>query len=247
VSDELEFLRAYRSADATVDAASAHAARTRLLEHITEAGSGARPHRWRTSRRVLRVTPGLLTAGLAIGIIIVVGAVFLGLRGHPARHRTPPTGHGKAPLVLRNLAPAAPPRLPGHAFCNAALARPGAIPGLGGAHSAVIVVNQATVHGVNESPFRITARGLAPSVRAGEYAVWILQVSGLSSTAVPLPGAKPRLLGVIAPGVAKDGKFAAQGVLPAGVSGDYLIRITRQAHSSVTKPGRTVLTGIGQL
>jgi hypothetical protein len=179
VNDELELLRAFRAADATVDAASAHAARTRLLEQITEAGSGARSRRWRASRRALRITPGLLTAGLAIGVIIVVGAVFLGLRGHPAHRRVPPTGHGTAPLVLHNLAPATPPRLAGHMFCNAALARPGAIPGLGGAHSAVIVVNSATIHGVNESPFRITARGLAPSVRAGEYAVWILQVSGL--------------------------------------------------------------------
>jgi hypothetical protein len=102
------------------------------------------------------------------------------------------------------------------------------------------------VRGVNESPFSLAAKGLAPSVRAGEYAVWITQVSGLGS-AVPLPGAKPRLLGVIAPGVGADGEIAVAGVIPSDVNGSYLIRITVQPGSGATTPGRTVLQGVAPL
>jgi hypothetical protein len=249
VNDELELLRAFRAQDATVDAASAHAARTRLLQHITESGNASGPGRWRAYRRAIRVTPGLMATGLAIGLIILVGAVFLGLHGQPTHRHTPATrhGHGKGPLVLHNLAPAKPPRLAGQVFCNADLAPPGAVPGLGGARSGVILVNSTTVHGVNESPFSITARGLAPSTRPREYAVWIIQVSGLGSEAVPLAGAKPRLLGVITPGVGKDGRLAVTGLVPSDISGTYLVRITRQAHPSATKPGRTVLQGVGPL
>jgi len=246
VNDELKLLRAFRAQDGTVDAASAQAARTQLLGHIAGAGnaSARRARGWR-----FRVTPAAVAIALAIGVIIAVGAVFLGLRTHPAHRRVPATPHGKgAPPALHNVAPAGPPKLPGQFYCNADLSRPGAIPGLGGRRSGVIVVNTASVNGVNESPFSITAKGLPPSVRAGEYAVWILQVTGLTSTAAPIPGAKPRLLGVIVPGVPADGRLAASGVLPSGVNGgDYLIRITRQVHSSVTRPGRTVLKGVGQL
>jgi hypothetical protein len=249
VSDELELLRALRARDGIVDAGSVHAARTRLIAHIAEPDGRSRGGvgRWRGRGATLRVTPGAIAAAVAVGVIVVVAAVFLGLRGRSAPSPAPAAKHGKHPLVLRNLAPAPTPRLPGQLFCNAALARPGAIPGLGGAHSAVIVINAARVHGVNEAPFSLTARGLAPSSRPGEYAVWIRQVTGLSSTATPVPGAKPRLLGVITPGVGKDGRLVVEGVLPTGISGDYLIRITRQAHASKAKPGRTVLTGVGQL
>ena len=118
---------------------------------------------------------------------------------------------------------------------------------MGGSRSGVIQVNAATIRGVNQSPFSIVARGLVPSARVGDYAVWITQVDGLGSEAVPVPGAKPRLLTVIDPGVGRTGKVAVEGVIPSDITGTYLIRLTLQPHSEVTTPGRTVLEGVGPL
>jgi hypothetical protein len=191
----------------------------------------------------------LVAIGFAVIVVIAVVAVFVGIGGQraPRQPAGPPIRHGNGTPILQNLAPASPPRLPGQLFCNAGLAPPGRVPGLGGRRSGLIVVNQAMVRGVNELPFSLTARGLAPSVRAGEYAVWITPVSGLGSAAVPLPGAKPRLLGVIAPGVGPDGAIAVAGVLPSDVNGTYAVRITAQPGSGATKPGRTVLQGVASL
>jgi hypothetical protein len=250
VSVELELLQGFRAEDAAVDAASVDAARSQLLAHIAATGSGeggARPARRLRRPRVAGWIRGDLVAiGFAVIVVIAVVAVFVGIGGqHAARHTArPPIRHGNGSLTLLNLAPASPPRLPGQFYCDAGLAPPGVIPGLGGRRSGRIVVNRAMIQGVNESPFSLTARGLAPSVRAGEYAVWIIQVSG----GVPLAGAKPRLLGVIAPGVGPDGAIAVAGVLPrSDVNGTYAIRITVQPRSGATKPGRTVLQGVASL
>jgi hypothetical protein len=249
VSDELELLRAFRAEDGVVDAASAHAARTRLRTHIAGGADGAAAgRRGRPGKRGrVRLSWGAVAGCAAIAVMIAVGAVFLGLRGHPApRHSTPSSHRHPQPLVLKNLAPARPSPLPGQLLCNADLAPPGVIPGLGGPRRGVIQVNAATIHGVNASPFFITAHGLTPSTRAREYAVWVTQESGTVNDAEPIPGAKPRLIGVITPGVGTDGRLSAEGVLPAGINGPYKVRITVQPHSA-TKPGPTVLEGLAQL
>jgi hypothetical protein len=255
VSDELELLRGFRAEDSSVDAASAHAARSRLLAHIAQKGrdeTGARASRRR--RRLplaVGVRSDLLAVGFTVALVIALVVVFLGVGGHraPRRAARGPILHGNRPMILRNLAPESPPRLPGQLFCDANLDPPGAVPGLSGPRSGVILVNATTIRGVNESPFAITARGLAPSARVGEYAVWITQVGGVGSGAVPLPGAKPRLLGVVAPGVGRDGKLALEGVVPSDITigGTYIVRITVQPHSILTKPGRTLLEGVGPL
>jgi DNA-binding beta-propeller fold protein YncE len=185
----------------------------------------------------------LIAATLSLVVVIGVGAVVLGTGGE---HRRPPSatvvgGHG--PRVLRNLAPASVPRLAGQIVCNADLARPGAIPGLGGSPNGVVVVSAAVIHGINEAPFSISASGLAPLAGAQIYAVWLSPaVRGISGSYTVLKPPEPRLLGVVAPGVGPDGKFAVTGVLPAAdVNGTYLVQITRQPRSALQAPGHAVL------
>jgi hypothetical protein len=241
VSVELELLRQFRAEDGAVDAASADAARSRLLAHIAATGQGEH-ERGRAvrgpclPRLTVRVRGDFVAVSLGVMVVIAVVSVFLSVGGT----RVPE--HPAYP-VLRSVAPKGLPPLPGQLFCDADLAPPGAIPGLGGPRSGIILVTAATVRGVNESPFSITARGLAP----GGYAVWITQVDGLGSEAVPVPGAKPRLFGMVVPEVGGEGRIAVEGVVPSDISGTYLVRITLQSDSTVTKPGRTVLEGVGPL
>jgi hypothetical protein len=249
MNDELELLRRFRAHDGVVDAASAHAARTRLLAHIAHPDAAARAprrgRRWAGQLRGPRLGWGVIATGLAVAVIIAVGAVFLTAHRQPVPHHPVPVSHSHHHhhAVLHNLAPGHPPKLPGAFYCNADLARPGAVPGLGGARTGVIAVHQARIRGVNVLPFTITARGLPPSGRSSRYAVWLFQTTGQGANALPVAGAKPLLIAVISPGVGPDGKLAVEGVLPRGVNGDYMLRMTLQPHSSLTKPGRTVLQG----
>jgi hypothetical protein len=93
----------------------------------------------------------------------------------------------------------------------------------------------------------ITASGLRPNTDGDVYAVWLLQAAPRGGTVGSyrlLKPEKPRLLGVIEPGVGRDGKLAAEGSLPLSLLGsDYLLLITLQPHPSVATPGRTVLHG----
>ncbi len=51
------------------------------------------------------------------------------------------------------------------------------------------------------------------------------------------------LVGVVKPSVGRDGKLAAEGLLPRGASGAYQVLITLQPGASASAPGRTVLEG----
>ena len=253
MSTELELLRAFRAQDAAVDAGSAEAARLALLAHIAAEpgdlapeGIRARPHR--RAGFFARFRADAIALALAILVVVGVGAVFLGVGGrHPRAVRpaiTPATG----PPAIRNIAPARVPALPGQIVCNADLARPGVTPGVGGSPSGVIEVSATVVHGVNESPFSVTATGLAPNTASEGYAVWILPAVSLTSGGYQLiAGVHPRLLGVITPGVGRTGKLAASGLLPSDVQGAYLVEITRQPRAALRAPGRPVLEGFAAL
>jgi hypothetical protein len=145
--------------------------------------------------------------------------------------------------VIRNYWPRTPPPVPEPH--PAALARPGAIAGLGGSRSGLFTGGTSVVNGVNETPFLITARGLPPNTHGSVYAVWLLPAVSTSTGAnLLIKPIRPRLLGVIRPGVGRDGRLAAEGRVTADVlNNSYLIRLTLQPNGSVRTPGRTVLEG----
>jgi hypothetical protein len=253
MSADLELLRTFRAEDGSVDDASVHAARAALMRHIAADGRpdlAAGPARRPRPERGLtaRIRVDLIAAALSLVVVVGVGAVVLSAGGE---HQRPspvrlPGGHG--PRVLHNLAPARPPSLPGQVLCDADLARPGAIAGVGGSPSGIVVVTGAVVHGINEAPFSISATGLAPLAGAEIYAVWLLPaVDQTAGGYTVLKPPHPRLLGVVAPGVGPGGRLAVAGVLPADVSGAYLVQITRQSRSATRTPGRPVLEGFAVL
>jgi hypothetical protein len=111
--------------------------------------------------------------------------------------------------------------------------------------------NAGKVNGVNEYRFSITAVGLGPNTGASVYAVWLLQAvprSGTLGTFRLLEPQRPRLLGVIDPGVGHDGRLAAEGSVPPALLGDDdLLLITVQPYRTAATPGRTVLRGFVSL
>jgi hypothetical protein len=111
--------------------------------------------------------------------------------------------------------------------------------------------SSAKVDGVNQYRFLITASGLRPNTNGSSYAVWLLEAAtrgGTIGTYRLLEPQRPRLLGVIEPGVGSQGKLAAEGSVPPGLLGsDFLLLITLQPHESVAMPGRTVLHGFVSL
>jgi hypothetical protein len=247
VSRELDLLRAFRTTDAAVDAGSQEAARAALLARINDAGPV--PIGAGIARRHRRVFGGRFTAhsvALIASVLVVagVGAVMLSVSTkRPATPARPPLPRVGGPPVLRNYAPGKPPPLPGYMVCNADLAPPGAIAGLGGPRSGMLVANAAVIGGVNTTPFSITAKGLAPSVRGSTYAVWLEPAVGN----VLVRPVRPLLLGVIKPGVGADGRLATRGMAPDGANGSFLLLITVQRGAAVTRPGRTVLLGFVSL
>jgi hypothetical protein len=117
--------------------------------------------------------------------------------------------------------------------------------------SGTFQANAGKVNGVGEYRFSITARGLAANTAGSVYAVWWLQAAqtgGHIGTYRLLRPQKPRLLGLIKPGVGHDGKLAAEGSLPREILGnDVLLLITLQPHSSAVTPGHTVLRAFASL
>ena len=245
MSNELDLIRAFRAEDATVDAESRGAARAALLEHIASTAPDKRVRRrgWR-GRRVLpvRVRADVVAVFVSVIVVLAVAALILSAGGQrPART---PAHHRKAsgPRVIRNYWPRIPPPL--SEPHTAALARPGAIAGLGGSRSGIFTGGISVVNGVNYTPFLITAHGLPPNARGSVYAVWLLPSVQTFRGNVLIKPIRPRLLGVIRPGVGRDGRLAAEGRVTADVlNNSYLVRITLQPNGSVRTPGRTVLEG----
>jgi hypothetical protein len=278
MSGDLDLVRAFRAEDGVVDATSHEKARAALLEHIAGSASGkrdARP-RWR-SRKVFvgRIRADMVAIALATLVVAGVGAAFLSIGSNrPQRPAQYVVTGPKGPPVIRNFSPRTPPTLPGQRVCTAALTRPAVAPGglfwptvcqspsqgpggslqppgPGGSPSGTFHGNVARVDGVVEYRFLITAGGLVPSTGESVYAVWLLQAAprnGTAGTFRLLEPQRPQLLGVIEPGVGRDGKLAAEGSVPANLVGDDdLLLVTLQPHRSVATPGRTALRGFVSL
>jgi hypothetical protein len=248
VSSEVDLIRAFRAENAVVDPESQDAARAALLAHIATRAPEKRRARSRGSGRRLvavRVGGDIVAIVLSVLVVLVVAAVILSVGSQ--RHTPPPAGHHgprtSGPPVIRNYSPRTPPPLPGEPH-TADLAKPGAIPGLSGSPTGIFTTSASVVNGVNTFPFTITASGLAPT-HGQLYAVWLLPaVRTWSSGYVLVKPTRPRLLGVIRPGVGHDGELAAEGLEPADLAGSSeLVLLTLQRGRSVARPGRTVLEG----
>jgi hypothetical protein len=207
----------------------------------------------------------MLALALAVLVVVGVGAVVLSVGTQVPQ---PPAQHAivgaKPRLVIRNFAPGRPPALPGRTICTAQLTPPGVAPGgvfyMSVCHeptpgrvspSGTFQAQAGKVNGVSQYRFLITAQGLAPNTAQSAYAVWWLQAAqtgGHVGTYRLLAPQRPHLLGLIKPGVARDGKLAAEASLPPGPLGDdILLLITLQPHPSAATPGRTVLRGFASL
>jgi hypothetical protein len=124
-------------------------------------------------------------------------------------------------------------------------------PGVGGWPHGTFHASSGKVNGVNEYRFLITASGLRANAGGSVYGVWLLEAAprgGAIGTYRLLQPQRPRLLGLIEPGVGRDGKLAAEALMPPELLGsDYLLLITLQPHRSAATPGRTVLHGFVSL
>jgi hypothetical protein len=234
----------------------------------TRSGSLERPagrdrRRWRV--RFPRL--GATAAVLAVVIVaVVVAAIALTVRHQSSTAATrpqAPASHGVVTppqsQVIRNFSPERPPALPGRAVCTADLTRPGLAPGgLAWKYSCQSQMrlrspmgtfrgNVAKPGGVVEYRFSITASGLRPNTAGSVYAVWLLQAApqgGKLGSYRLLKPQMPQLLGVIEPGVGRDGRLAAECSMPRSLLGSaYLLLITLQPHQTTASPGRTVLRG----
>jgi hypothetical protein len=218
---------------------------------------------------VLRIRADVLAFALAVLVVVGVGAAVLTVG---AKRPQRPAHHAivgpKPPLVIRNFSPRRPPALRGRKVCAAQLTPPGVAPGgffyMTVCHEPTVgrvsprgtfQAIAAKVNGVSEDRFLITARGLAPNTAGSVYAVWWLQAAKTAAHAGGNTGTyqlrqpqRPHLLGLIKPGVTRDGKLAAEGSLPSGPLGDdILLLITLQPHPSTATPRRTVLRGFASL
>lgn len=82
----------------------------------------------------------------------------------------------------------------------------------------------------------ITATGVTPNRPGNAYAVWLYRSPS-----------KERLLGLINPGVRRNGRLTTAGALPSDASAYNKILITLETRSNPRVPGLIVLTGTGTL
>jgi hypothetical protein len=195
--------------------------------------------RWRVRSRV---RSDWVAGAVALAVSVVVVVVFLGVRsehGHrPARPAvaTHP-GAGGLP-VIRNFAPGAAPALGGQLFCNASLHSPS---GPASPAGSVVINTRPPTRYV----YSITGSGLRPSRPGEAYEVWALPETSPalgSGTYQLLTSQPPVLLGVIKPSVGRDGRLAAEGLVPQSLNGQYRMVITIQPPTMKT-PGHVVLEG----
>lgn len=264
MSADLDLIRGFRAQDGMVDATSQEDARAALLEHIAGSPAGKRAAHGRPPRRgvFVQIRADVIMLALATLAVVGVGAAFLSIG---SRRPQPSARHAvlgaTQPLVIQNFSSGKPPALPGRPVCTVRLSRPGVPPGgifypavcqgqpTGGKGypSGTFQANVNRVSGVNEYPFSITAAGLRPNTHGSVYAIWLSPAAtngGHVGTYRVLKPQTPRLLNVIEPGVARDGKLAVEGLLPHDLlNNNFLLRVTLQTNPSSTTPGRTVLRG----
>ena len=203
------------------------------LARLTERGAHRRLRAWRLA--LPRVTARYLAVAASVLVVVGVGAVFLTAG---TTHRLPGhvAGGATAPASLRNFSPASAPAPSGLLITSTDLT-----PADGGKSP----TGKASVYTrpPNRYELSITASGLAPNPSGDVYAVWLSQVVDTASGTYH-PHA-PELVGVIRPSVGRDGKLAAESLVPQDANGGaYEILITLQPAGSTKAPGRTVLRGI---
>ena len=201
------------------------------LARLTEQGAHLRRRAWRLSlprptAQFVGVTAGML-------VVVAVGAAFL-TAGTTQRLPRHVAAGGQGPAAIRNFSPAPTPAPSGLlvASTNLTPVEAGKSP-----------TGKVRVYGKppNRYDILITASGLKPNARGGAYAVWLLPVVHTPSGTYQPHG--PELVGLISPSVGRDGKLAAEGLLPQDASGNSEILITLEPTGSTKTPGRAVLHG----
>ena len=203
------------------------------LARLTERGAHRRVRTWRLA--LPRVTLRYFGVAASALAVVVVGAVFL-TAGTTYRVPHHPVGGSKAPATIRNFSPAPAPAPSGLLMTST---------GLTPATTANSPRGKVWVYGKppNRSEISITASGLKPTRPGDAYAVWLLHV--VDTPSGPYHPDAPKLVGLISPSVGRDGKLAAEGLVPQDANGGaYEILITLQPAGSTKAPGRIVLHGI---
>lgn len=201
------------------------------LARLTERGAHRRPRTWRLA--LPSVTARYLAVAASVLVVIAVGAVFLSAG---TTHRLPRhvAGGANAPATIRTFSPAPAPS--GLLVTSTKLT-----PADGGKFP----TGKASVYDKppNRYELLITASGLTPTPPGDVYAVWLTQVVDTASGTYH-PHA-PELIGLIRPSLVRDGRIAAESLLPQDANGGaYEILITLQPAGLTKAPGRTVLHGI---
>jgi hypothetical protein len=201
------------------------------LAQLTE--RGAYRHLRTSPRAFSGVTVRYLAVAASALVVVAVGAVFLSAG---TTHRLPRhvAGGANAPATIRNFSPATAPS--GLLVTSTDLT-----PANGGKSP----TGKAAVYDKppNRYELSITASRLTPTRPGDVYAVWLSQIVDTASGTYH-PHA-PELVGLISPSLERDGKLAAESLVPQDANGGaYEILITMQPAGSTKAPGRTVLRGI---
>ncbi len=201
------------------------------LARLTEHGVHRRRSAWRLAlprpkARFVGVTAGML-------VVVAVGAAFL-TAGTTQRLPHHVAAGGTGPSSIQNVAPAPTPA-PSGLLVDSTNLTP--------AETGKSVAGKVWVYikPPNRYEILITASGLKPNGPGDAYAVWLVPVVHTPSGSYQPHG--PELVGLISPSVGRDGKVAAEALLPQDASSSSEILITLQPTRSTKAPGRTVLHG----
>lgn len=209
----------------------------RLGSQLADLTAHGAPRRLRLGVVVPRLRPQMLALAVGVLVVLAVGAVFLsaGSVRRPVGSTKPAAPNG--PPVIHNYAPNKAPPLNGQLVCNTDLRAVGG----GKSPSGVAFVDTKPP---TQFEFSIIASHLSPNARGDVYAVWLLPAVQTASGAYQLISqGRPELVGFIKPVVGRDGKLAAEGVLPRDAGGSYELLITVERNASAKTPGRAVLEG----
>ena len=204
------------------------------LADATERGAVRR--RFAPRLTVPRLRADLVVVSVALAVCVAVAAVFIGVG---ASRRS--TSHGRPSAIglpmIRNYAPGTVPALSGQMECNTTLHSPGG----GKSPTGTMQVNTRPP---TRFVFSIAASGLKPNPRGDVYAVWLVPaVQTTSGSYEVIESAKPELIGLINPSVPRDGRLAAEGLMPQAAGGADEVLITLESVPLAKTPGRTVLEG----
>ena len=203
------------------------------LARLTEHGVHRRRSAWRLALRRPKARFVGVTAGMLV--VVAVGAAFL-TAGTTQRLPHHVAAGGTGPSSIQNFAPASAPTLaPSDLLVDSTNLTP--------AETGKSATGKVSVYikPPNRYEILITASGLKPNGPGDAYAVWLVPVVHTPSGSYQPHG--PELVGLISPSVGRDGKLAAEALLPQDASSSSEILITLQPTRSTKAPGRTVLHG----